>query len=849
MFNPISTYRVQFNKDFTFRDFSAVIPYLLELGIKTIYASPIFEAAPGSMHGYDLTDPNRINPEIGSLEELKRLSATLRSLDMYWIQDIVPNHMGFHTQNRWLMDVLENGEASSYRKYFDIISRDLENNPLMVPFLGEDLDKVIARKELELTSRGEKSYLKYFDTYWPLRGDVDIDAMSLSKIAVSQYYRLCSYTESNSRINYRRFFTVNSLICLNMQLPEVFDAYHQLIGNLVSEGIFQGLRVDHIDGLANPEAYLQQLRALCGEQTYIVVEKILEPGEHLPPCWPVQGTTGYDYLGLANQVYTNGRAERKFDTFYKSLSQLRRPIPEQIRRKKRSFLRQHMQGELNNLYQLMHELQLLPGLHDPVPLRDEEQAFKDLITELLVRLPVYRLYSNSYPLDAEEEAVMGAIFDDLEQEAGFGLELEVFKTIVMGPFLNKAQSKAAAIFFQRLMQFSGPLMAKGVEDTLMYTYNRFIGNNEVGDSPQLFGIAAEDFQSQIQSRLSQWPLTMNASATHDTKRGEDARARLAVLTDLRDEWLAAVEGWRELNLKLKVGNAPDANDEYFIYQTLIATCPEGSLSAESYPERLQHYMEKALRESKRNSDWDKPDADYESATKEFMRALLNPDAEFWEDFQKILEKVSYHGKLVSLSSLVLKHTLPGIPDTYQGTELWDLSMVDPDNRRPVDYSLREKILYEVSANSETTRRCIVPSYGENSYGVEKLALLKRLLKFRRQWPEVFAKGAYFPLQVEGDKAQHLVAFVRQHQDELLLVAAAINFAGLISCPEQFHELDWSDTSLLLPTALSGINFCLTDQLGSGSVHTVHVGADGVAKISLDRIFSDLPAAVFIVTLV
>jgi len=851
MFNPISTYRVQFNKDFTFQEFSAVIPYLHRLGIKTIYASPIFEAVPGSMHGYDLTDPNRINPEIGSLEELKGLSARLRSYDMYWIQDIVPNHMGFHMQNRWLMDVLEKGEASSYRKYFDIVSRDLENNPLMVPFLGDDLEQVIARGELELKSWEGKSWLKYFDACWPLRRDIDLGAMSVSEIAASQYYRLCSHTESNSRINYRRFFTVNSLICLNVQLPEVFDAYHQLIGNLVKEGIFHGLRIDHIDGLANPEAYLKQLRTLCGEQTYIIVEKILEPGEQLPSCWPVQGTTGYDYLGLANQLYTNGKAERKFDTFYNSLSSLRKPLPELILNKKRSFLQQHMQGELHNLYQLMQELQLLPVPQSSEPRADavvNEVAFKKLITELLVRLPVYRLYSDSYPLDADEAAVLEAIFEDLAEEAVFGEQLGQFRSLVMGQFLNEAKSTSGAVFFRRLMQFSGPLMAKGVEDTLMYTYNRFIGNNEVGDSPELFGITAEDFQSQIQSRSSRWPLTMNASATHDTKRGEDARARLAVLTDLRNEWLAVVEKWRELNHGLKVEAAPDANDEYFIYQTLVATCPDGSLSSENYQERLLDYMEKALRESKRNSDWDEPNAGYESGTKEFICALLKPGTEFWQSFQEFLNKVSYYGKLVTLSSLVLKHTLPGIPDTYQGTELWDLSMVDPDNRRLVDYSRREKMLQEVSTKPETVKGAVVPRYKERSDGVEKLALLQRLFEIRQQCPELIAKGAYLPLQVEGAHAKHVVAFVRQHQDELLLVATAINFAGLVSSPEQFPDLDWSGTRLLLPAVFSGVNFSLSDQLGSGSIQMIELGADGVAWLSLDRVFTEIPAAVFRVNL-
>ena len=342
MFNPIATYRLQFHAGFTFKDFEAIIPYLHQLGIKTIYASPIFKAVPGSMHGYDGLDPNAINPEIGSLQELKSIAKRLKQLKMSWIQDIVPNHMGFHQENLWLMDVMKNGEQSKYRGYFDIISEDLEKDPLMLPFLGASLEDAIASDSIKVIKKGNAHLLNYYDNSWPLRPDTNLKG-SLPDIIAQQYYRPCHYQETNEKINYRRFFTVNNLICLNIQKEEVFRDYHALTKKLLDQGIFQGLRIDHVDGLYDPSAYLQQLRQLCGPDAYILVEKILEPGETLPAEWPVQGTTGYDYLGLVNQLFTNKAAARPFSRFYQGLNEQQVPVAQQIRKKKRDFLLAFMQ--------------------------------------------------------------------------------------------------------------------------------------------------------------------------------------------------------------------------------------------------------------------------------------------------------------------------------------------------------------------------------------------------------------------------------------------------------------------------------------------------------------------------
>lgn len=817
MFNPISTYRIQFHSGFTFNDFEKIIPYLHKLGIRTIYASPIYKAVHGSVHGYDGVDPNEINREIGTIEDLRRISEHLKSLDMGWLQDIVPNHMAFHPDNPWLMDVLKHGEASVYRKYFDISSKDLAEDPLMAPFLGADLEDVIAKGELELIQKKEAWFLKYYDSNWPVRPDTDVNA-PVKTIAAQQYYRLCNYKESNEHINYRRFFTVNSLICLNMQYQETFETYHRLTGQLVREGIFQGLRVDHVDGLFDPAAYLDRLRTICGDETYLVVEKILEPGEALPLEWPVQGTTGYDYLGLLNQLFTNQKAEKNFDSFYKGINRYNRSVETEIRQKKRAFLLSYMQGELENLFQLL----LGSGLIDPHEQEPHDlEVFKALLAELLVRCPVYRLYGNKHPLPENEITLLNGIFSKLKDKTEYRRYLNP---------LREALLNGDIYFYQRLMQFSGPLMAKAVEDTLMYTFNRFIGNNEVGDSPEVFGISVDDFHETIVERYEAWPLTLNTTATHDTKRGEDARARLNVLTDLRKEWIDAVRHWQELNQELKVNGNPDANDEYFIYQTLVATFPEKKDDLKSYQSRLLEYIKKALRESKRNSEWESPDLEYEEQSAEFIKQLLNEKRIFSKDFKSLQQKVVRLGRISSVSALIIKLGSPGVPDTYQGTELWDLSMVDPDNRRPVDYQIRQQYLADFDQQPADLKLL----WKEAADGRIKLYFLHRLLKFRLENPLLFAEGLYMPLTVKGRHAAHVIAFARRYRQDWAVFLLPVNLAAVLDANgDDIDKEDWENTAVHLPAdAPAAYRDLFRNVMGN---------AEGTIK--LQAVFSDIPVAV------
>lgn len=777
MFNPISTYRIQFHAGFTFNDFRKLISYLHQLGVKTIYASPIFTAVPGSMHGYDGINPMQINPEIGSIAELRLIAKELADLKMGWIQDIVPNHMAYDYRNPWLMDVLKKGEDSKYRNHFDIISQDLAKEPLMAPFLGLDLAQEIANEKLSLVKQKKDWFLKYNDSYWPLRKETDLKG-SIKEIAEQQFYRLCSYQESNERMNYRRFFTVNNLICLNMQSKTTFDDFHKLIKELTDQKIFQGLRIDHIDGLFDPLQYLDNLRALCGDDVYIVAEKILEPGEVLPPGWPIEGTTGYDYLGLANQLYTNEQAEKKFNNFYENLTEDQTAIDKQIFEKKRKILNTAMQGELENLFQFL--LNIIPEGSERLSAGDFE-AFKYIISELLILCPVYRFYGNSYPLAPQEMEAMEKLFAVFEKDKELVRPVQLIKKAMLYEHIS---------FYQRLMQFSGPLMAKGVEDTLMYTYNRHIGNNEVGDSPAVFGIKVADFHEAILNRGENWPLTMNSTATHDTKRGEDARARLSILTDLKGEWLQQVKNWNLLNAT--DGAAPDENDLYFIYQTLVSTYDERE-DREVYQSRFLDYIEKALREAKEKSGWENPDMDYEAATSAFVIRILDTKREFWTVFSDFSRRLANLGMVKSLSSLILKHGVPGIPDTYQGTELWDFSMVDPDNRRAVDYGLRRQYIDDFSKKSFSIKLL----WQESSAGEIKLLILQKLLKFRAEYAELFRFGLYVPLKVTGVHAADFIAFARRYKTDWALFVVPVNVAALLNDQKNLN-FELGDTQVVLP---------------------------------------------------
>ena len=881
MINPISTYRFQFQKGFTFHDLEKIIPYIQRLGAGTIYASPIFEATPGSVHGYDSVNPHKINPEIGTEEQLVTLGRRLKENGIKWLQDIVPNHMAFDPTNPWLKDVLEKGQKSLYASFFDVPwTGRIYHGKVMIPFLGKSLEEVINSGELKLDFDEPRFVLKYYDSAWPVRlrsyvsilhagegepvqaiqqlidqvkgiqqaeeptayteplhefqlqlaalvknektkgyiesclQQVNNNKELLQKIADEQVYQLCEWQKTDYEINFRRFFTVNGLICLNMQKPEVFQYYHRYIKHLIDEGVFQGLRVDHVDGLYDPTGYLQQLRELAGEETYIVVEKILEPGEDMLAYWPIQGNTGYDFLSMVNNVFTQKNGEEQFTNFYKKLVNDDRPVHEQVHNKKSYILHEHMAGELDNLHQLFTEMSLAEkDVFDKV----QPELLKEAIAEFLIKCPVYRYYGNRLPLQEKEtQDVLNILISVRNSKSELAPAIKLLEeAILVKPKEEDADYNARALrFYQRCMQFTGPLMAKGVEDTLMYTYNNFIGHNEVGDSPEAFGTTPEEFHQQMIDRQQKWPLSVNGTSTHDTKRGEDVRARLNVITDIPDEWFSAVKEWRKMNVNLKRNvtsprpspgereelEAPDANDEYLIYQTLIGTYPMPGEDEDNFETRIQEYLQKAFREAKTHSNWTKPNEEYEGAAKNFAVGLLDRNKPFWHVFEKLYKKVADFGIINSLAQVLLKYTCPGVPDVYQGTELWDFSLVDPDNRRPINYEERQRLMEELEARPNEEYENVIKHLWENRYSAKiKLWLILKLANERKQNAEFFNKAYYIPLIIEGELKENILAFARRYEQTWYVIAAPLHLATV--CNQQQKELlliDWNNTRIILP---------------------------------------------------
>ncbi|MEZ0486672.1 malto-oligosyltrehalose synthase [Fibrella aquatica] len=908
MYNPVSTYRVQLHENFTFADLEKQIEYLHKLGVTTIYASPTLAATPGSTHGYDGIDPQRINPEIGTLDQLRSLSQKLREHNMGWVQDIVPNHLAFHPANPWISDVLEKGHQSLYAGYFDIPgSNELFDGTLMAPFLGQKLVEIIKNGELRVAYLHQRLVLQYYDSHFPLaphtyaqalvseeqqhadvfatnvpaalsqwlsqingvfapeptnpvidvtdqRGFVDQQhafvgnpaliwdearlelaalmdddeavrhyvetrlawfnqsADDIHALCEEQHYRLCDGEETRRRINFRRFFTVNGLICLAVERPEVFDKVHQLTHELVADGTFQGLRIDHIDGLFDPAGYLDRLRETMGTEPYIVVEKILEPGEAMPADWPIQGSSGYDYLALVNNILTDPAGKEAFTQFYEKLVGNTTPIHDQILSRKAYILYQDMGGELANLYKFFWHQQLATGEE----LANVNETMLLLtIAELLVQCPVYRYYGNQFPLEADEADALRHMLDGVRNRAvEFKAPADLLEQIwLINPQRGEAEYNARALrFYQRCMQFTGPLMAKGVEDTLLYTYFRFIGHNEVGDSAEAFGMDIPAFHRTMEERQTQWPLAMNGTSTHDTKRGEDVRARLNVLTALGNEWVETAQQWLDKTASHRPQNMPDQNDAYFILQTLVGAHPFAGEDSDDFQNRLKEYVTKALQEAKRHTSWTAPNQRYMDATHAFIDHLLDQEGSFWSEFLSFLNSIADFAIINSLAQVLLKFTTPGVPDVYQGCELHDLSLVDPDNRRPVDYAHRAKLMASLALPERTQPATL----WENRFsGESKLWLTQLLLETRRAQPDFWANADYVAVEVEGEYREHILAFSRQHQGAEYVVVVPLHLARLCSQAGVSDPMmiNWQDTRVVMPTERTWHD-CLLNTSGS-----------------------------------
>ena len=853
MFIPSSTYRIQFNKDFTFDQFNNIIDYLHHLGISTIYAAPILKSTKGSVHGYDVTDPHTIDPEIGTLEELKEIAARLKKKGMTWLQDIVPNHMAFDPSNLRLMDVLERGQLSPYYNYFDIDwnhSSPALKGKVLVPFLGDELDSCIDNKQVRLNFTQAGFVIEYFDARYPVsiaaydhifsilstsagkklraeweqfkggaapRSDlktwqkvkshwvnsisrseesnirkilveVETDGKKLAEILDRQHYLLSHWKRTEKEINYRRFFTVNQLICLRMEDEWVFNEYHSFLRTLYKENIVQGFRIDHIDGLKDPAQYIQRLRSLFGENCYIIAEKILEFKEQVPESWPLQGTSGYEFLAYVNQLFTDRKGGRKLVEFYEQLVPQLPGYKQIVDENKRMILDNYMSGEWDNLTNLFLELNLAGSL--------KRESIKKALGAVLVSLPVYRIYPDDLPLTGSDLVIMSEAIQKAKHLSPITVsELDYFNELIVTP--PQEMKTTILKFLKRMMQYAGPLTAKGVEDTTFYVYNPLISHDEVGDSPSAMGISIKEFHGRMDIRQQTTPFSLNTTATHDTKRGEDVRIRLNLLSEIPEQWIHVVESWFKMNKDYHTlidgRHAPSVNDEYFIYQSIIGGFPEDLKPSESWVSRLQEYLVKALREAKMNTSWEAPDDGYENGCKEFVEKIIR-NQEFISSAVQFLNIILPHANAYAIGQMLIKITAPGVPDIYQGCELWDLSYVDPDNRRAVDYKIRKKFLDQIREKEEVDPKSVFSFLEEHrDRGAEKLFVAMKALNFRRSHNKTFTHGEYLPLQITGSYPV-ACAYVRRYREQCVLVIVPLSLATT-------H--DWTDESVLLPASLAG----------------------------------------------
>ncbi len=830
MLIPSSTYRVQLHAGFNFHRLESILAYLYELGISTIYASPITKAIKGSQHGYDAIDPLVINPEIGREEDLQRISGWLKDRGMSWLQDIVPNHMAWSSENPWLFDVLERGKSSEYFTFFDIdtdTSRELTGEKIMAPFLGSTLTECLQKAELKLDFTHQGFLFRYYESWYPiaidryewivtladgcppgllsaiqhlqklayspaaewtilrqkaleniathpqymafLRHRIDLinrETSLIAELAGQQHYILTHAHLAATRINYRRFFTVNGLICLRMEEEKVFANYHQQIQSWYNNGYIQGLRLDHIDGLASPRDYIDRLRRTFGKDCYVIAEKILEEGESLPDGWDLQGTTGYEFLSAVNQSLCDADGSQVLLAFYKEHIAGGASYEEIVFEKKHHYLLTYMGGELDNLLALLYRLPL-PGAET-----QNKERLRAALALLLSSLPVYRIYPDEQPLSPESRLLVAAAFE-LARKKGDGVEkaMDYLESI----FEEGSTAPGRRLLFQiRLMQFTGPLAAKGVEDTTFYVYEPYIAHNEVGDTPSIAGTAPDVFHKKMQQRLAKTPHALNATTTHDTKRGEDARIRLNWLSAIPEDWITHVNRWCGVNRPLTsdagTDAAPTRNDEYLIYQSLLGGFPDDGILTDNFRRRFHDYYTKALREGSVNTSYDRPNEEYEKRCHAFITAILQPDSAFLEDFTPFAWQVIHESSNYSLSQILIKLTAPGIPDIYQGAESWETSFVDPDNRRPVDYPLRISLLKAIKEEEKkSTSSALLYSIAHSRKGALKLFVTYRTLAHRNAHPAVYSEGDYLPIPIEGP----FLSYIRRTEDHWVLIVVPL----------------------------------------------------------------------------
>ena len=804
------------------------------------------------MHGYDVVDPQAVNPELGGEEGHRRFCSALQALDLGQMLDIVPNHMAAGQENTYWWDVLENGPSSRFATWFDIDWNSTEvklQNKVLIPVLGDQYGRVLSAGEIKIDFDGRSFQLRYFDNRFPLAPrslavplgmaalyvnapilgfiadslarlpapestaekvltarhrdktilyellervaneqagvagaitraveelNADIDA--LDALLNLQNYRLAYWRTADQELGYRRFFDVNSLIGVRVERPGVFSATHFRIMEWLRNGILDGVRVDHPDGLRDPQLYFERLRA-ASPQAWIVAEKILESGETLRAGWPIDGTSGYDFLNACNGLLVYGEGLNELTEVYSKFVGEQAQFEAMVHAKKLNVQHEALGSDVNRLAQLFVEI-----CENSRDRRDYTRAeIRRAIREVAASFAVYRTYvapERDEIAEEDVEQISHAVVFAKTQRSDLSLDLFDFICDVLA---LRARGEVEAEFLLRFQQFTSAVMAKGVEDTAFYCYNRLIGLNEVGGAPERNGTTVDEFHAHCAGIEAAHPRTMNALSTHDTKRSEDVRARLAVLTEIPGQWRSALHRWSRRNQQFKTNKLPDHNTEYFLYQTLIGAWPIGV-------DRLTSYMEKAAREAKEQTSWTQQNHEFEEALKLFIERMLG-SAEFIADLEAFVARVMLPGRINGLSQTLLKCTAPGVPDTFQGSELWDLRLVDPDNRGPVDYESRQAMLAELEAGMSAEEIMI-----RMERGMPKLWVLYKALHLRREKPEWFGREAeYVPLPVEGAKQAHLIAFSRG--DSVAVVAPRWNVrlgSGFGSTAVELPQGRWSN---------------------------------------------------------
>jgi (1->4)-alpha-D-glucan 1-alpha-D-glucosylmutase len=690
---PTATYRVQVRPEFPLKSTAELADYLADLGVSHLYTAPLLAATPGSEHGYDVVDHSRVNPEIGGEDGRRELSAALRAAGLGLVVDIVPNHAGVAVPaaNPAWWDVLKRGRDSPFADWFDI---DWSRGRLLIPVLADEPDALD-----KLTVSGDE--LHYFDKRYPIAEGTG--SGTPQEVHDRQHYELVNWTRGDAELNYRRFFAIVDLAGLRVEDPEVFEATHAEILRWYREGSVQGIRVDHPDGLRDPGEYMRRLHD-AARDAWLVVEKILEPEEDLPP-WPVAGTTGYDALAEICGVFVDPTTEAFFDTLDHHLTGGETSWQDLVHQTKYHVATTLLDAELARLSRLIPEVDAAPRA----------------LAELAACFPVYRSYlpfGSRHLARARAEAGRRrpALIPALDQLTGR---------------LRNASDELAV----RFQQYTGAVMAKGVEDTAFYRWTRFTARNEVGNDPSKFGVSPDEFHEAAAERQRRWPAGMTTLSTHDTKRSEDVRARLAVLSELPGDWTEVVRRW------VRIAPLPDPSLAHLIWQAAVGAWPISR-------ERLQAYALKAAREAGVATTWQHPNERFESALRAMVDRVYD-DPALHREVADFAASITPPGWSNSLSQKLLQLTMPGVPDTYQGTELWDYSLVDPDNRRPVDFGVRRELLGRIDEGWQ-------PPIDHS--GAAKLLVTSRTLRLRRRRPELFTE--YRPVFAVGMVADHVLAFDR-----------------------------------------------------------------------------------------